>query len=160
MENKKNMRDFLSSIVTFLLSIYVLFESRNIYIKAGKVMYLSPALIPTMLGAMMLVLAILLFVSSIKDGGPSARVGEFSAYMKDVKADPNSLRMLIGLAFMGIYTFVLLGLFPFWLATFLFMFLLMFFLEAGDIIHIVIISAVITALVVFLFQVCFRVPLP
>lgn len=108
----------------------------------------------------MLVLSILLFVSSIKDGGPGARVGEFSAYMKDVKADPNSLRMLIGLAFMGIYTFVLLGLFPFWLATFLFMFLLMFFLEAGDIIHIVIISAVITALVVFLFQVCFRVPLP
>ena len=108
----------------------------------------------------MLVLSILLFVASIKDGGPGARVGEFSAYMKDVKADPNSLRMLIGLAFMGIYTFVLLGLFPFWLATFLFMFLLMFFLEAGDIIHIVIISAVITALVVFLFQVCFRVPLP
>lgn len=123
-------------------------------------MYLSPTLIPTMLGAMMLVLSILLFVSSIKDGGLGARVGEFSNYMKDVKADPNSLRMLIGLAFMGIYTFVLLGLFPFWLATFLFMFLLMFFLEAGDIIHIVIISAVITALVVFLFQVCFRVPLP
>ena len=154
------MRDFLSSIVTFLLSIYVLFESRNIYVKAGKVMYLSPALIPTMLGVMMLILSVLLFFESIRNGGPGARIAEFSEYMKGVKADPNSLRMLIGLVFMGIYTFVLLGLFPFWLATFLFMFLLMFFLEAGDIVRIVIISAVITALVVFLFQVCFRVPLP
>lgn len=160
MENNKKLRDFISSIVILLLSVFVLAESRGIYVKAGKTLYLSPALIPLMLGTILLVLSVVLMLESLKEGGIAARAAEGKQWMKAIKEDPNSLRMLIGLVLMGIYTFVLLGMLPFWLATFLFMFLLMYFLEAGSLVKIVVISIVVTALIIFLFQVCFRVPLP
>ena len=155
MENNRKMKDFLSSIVLLALSFFVLFESWRIYQKAGKLLYLSPALIPLMLGGILLLLSLVLLLESLKDGGAGARVEEMKAVFRDLKKDPNSFRMLV-----GVYTFVLLGLLPFWLATFLFMLLLMYFLEAGSLVQIVSVSVLVTALIIFLFQVCFRVPLP
>lgn len=160
MENRKSMKDFISAVILILLSVYVLFEGFNIYTKAGKPLYLSPALIPMMLGVMLLVLSIVLLFGSLKDGGAAARGAEMKAWFKEIKADSNTMRMLIGVVIMGLYTFVLLGMLPFWLATFLFMFLLMYFLEAGSIVEILSVSVIITGLVIFLFQICFRVPLP
>ncbi|MDD3252917.1 MAG: tripartite tricarboxylate transporter TctB family protein [Lachnospiraceae bacterium] len=160
MEAKKKLQDFLSSIVVFAVSIFILVESYKIYLKAGKVFYLSAAFVPVLLGALLLVLSVVLFLGSIKEGGVSARTTEFQEVWQAMVKDNNSLRMLTGLIMMAIYTFVLLEILPFWLATFLFMFLLMFFLDAGSITKILIITAVMDGLIVFLFQVCFRVPLP
>lgn len=160
MENNKKMKDFVSSIVMLVLAVYVLVESYKIYMKAGKLMYLSPGLIPMMLGAILLVLSVVLLASSLKEGGAGARIGEFKAWAKEMKEDKNTMRMFIGVVLMGLYTFVMLGMLPFWLATFLFMLLLMYFLEAGSLVKIVLISVLVTGLVIFLFQVCFRVPLP
>ncbi len=160
MENNRKMKDFLSSIVLLALSFFVLFESWRIYQKAGKLLYLSPALIPLMLGGILLLLSLVLLLESLKDGGAGARVEEMKAVFRDLKKDPNSFRMLVGVVLMGVYTFVLLGLLPFWLATFLFMLLLMYFLEAGSLVQIVSVSVLVTALIIILFQVCFRVPLP
>lgn len=160
MENYRKMKDFVSSIVLLLLSFFVLFESWQIYQKAGKLLYLSPALIPLILGCILLLLSVVLLVGSLKDGGAGARVQEMKTLFQDIKKDPNSFRMLVGVVLMGVYTFVLLGLLPFWLATFLFMLLLMYFLEAGSLVQIVSVSVIVTVLIIFLFQVCFRVPLP
>lgn len=160
MDNNKKMKDFLSSIVIFFVALFVIAESHNIYVKAGKVFYLSPALIPMMLGVMLLLLSLVLLGSSLKDGGIAARNAEIKEFLKAVKEDPNSVRMLVGVVLMALYTFVLMEFLPFWLATFLFMLILMYFLEAGSLVKIIGISVVITALVIFLFQICFRVPLP
>lgn len=160
MENRKKMKDFISSVIMFLLSLFVILESWKIYGKAGKPMYLSPALIPLMLGVILLFLSITLCITSLKEGGVSARITEWKEVWKELKEDPNTVRMLVGVVLMGLYTFVLLGMLPFWLATFLFMLLLMYFLEAGSIVQIVSISILVTGLIIFLFQVCFRVPLP
>lgn len=160
MENNKRMKDFVSSIVMLLLSVFVLAQSYGIYKKAGKLLYLSPGLIPMMLGTILLVLSIVLLIGSLKDGGVAARTSEIKSLFKELKEDPNTMRMLIGVVLMGLYTFVMLGLLPFWIATFIFMMLLMYFLEAGSIPQIVVISAIVTALIILLFQVCFRVPLP
>ena len=160
MENNKKMKDFMSSAVIFILALYVLFEGYNIYTKSGKLLYLSPALIPLMLGTILLVLSIVLFAESLKEGGMQARTAEIKDWSRKVKADPNTMRMLVGVVLMGLYTFVLLGMLPFWLATFLFMLLLMYFLESVSIVNIVVISVVVTGLVLFQLQVCFRVPLP
>ena len=157
MDNNKKMKDFLSSIVIFFVALFVIVESRTIYIKAGKLFYLSPALIPMMLGVLLLILSLVLFFSSLKDGGFAARKTEIAAFLKAVKEDPNSVRMLVGVLLMALYTFVLMEFLPFWLATFLFMMILMYFLEAGSLIKIVAVSVVITAAVIFLFQICFRV---
>ena len=129
MENNNKMKDFISSAVIFILSLYVLFEGYNIYTRSGKMLYLSPALIPLMLGTILLVLSIVLFTESLKEGGLQARAAELKAWSGEVKADRGTMRMLVGVVLMGLYTFVLLGMLPFWLATFLFMLLLMYFLE-------------------------------
>ena len=70
------------------------------------------------------------------------------------------MRMFIGVVLMAVYTFILIEILPFWIATFLFMFLLMYFLDAGSLVKILLVSAASVALIVLLFQVCFRVPLP
>lgn len=160
MEDNRKMKDFISSIVLFIGALYVLFESYHIYTKAGKLLYISPALIPLMLGAILLLLSVVLLLTSLKDGGAAARSLEMKKWFNTVKEDSNTVRMLVGVVLMGLYTFVMLGLLPFWLATFLFMLLLMYFLEAGSMMKIVAVSVVITGLVIFLFQACFRVPLP
>lgn len=160
MEDNKKMKDFISSIVICLVAVYVLFEGYRIYAKAGKLLYLSPGLLPLMLGAILLVLSIVLCLTSIKEGGVGARITELKDWWQVTVKDKNTMRMVIGVVLMGLYTFVMLGMLPFWLATFLFMLLLMYFLEAGSIVKIVLISVLVTGLVILLFQVCFRVPLP
>ena len=87
MENNNKMKDFISSAVIFILSLYVLFEGYNIYTKSGKLLYLSPALIPLMLGTILLVLSIVLFTGSLKEGGLQARAAELKAWSGEVKAD-------------------------------------------------------------------------
>lgn len=160
MPNERKRLDFISSIVIFALSIYVLISSVNIYQSSGKVFYVSPALVPAMLGAVLCLLSVVLFFTSIKEGGVAARVTEVKTYFGGIFKDKNTFRMLVGILLIALYTFVLLELLPFWLSTFLFCLLLMYFLDAGSILKIVIISALCSALIVFLFQVCFRVPLP
>lgn len=154
------MKDFLSSIVLILLAGFVLFESRTIYLKSGKEMYVSPALIPILLGSLLMILAVALLVNSLKDGGVSARCKEMKETWSAIVSDPNTKRMLIGLAFMVLYTFILLGRLPFIASTIIFMVLLMKYLGAGSWPKIVGISVVITILIYVLFEVCFRVPLP
>ena len=80
MENNNKMKDFISSAVIFSLSLYVLFEGYNIYTRSGKLLYLSPALIPLMLGTILLVLSIVLFTGSLKEGGLQARAAELKAW--------------------------------------------------------------------------------
>lgn len=160
MENNKKMKDFISSIVICCVAVYVICEGFRIYVKAGKLLYLSPGLLPLMLGVILLILSIVLLRTSLKDGGAGARISELKQWCQETAKDKNTVRMIVGVVLMGLYTFVLLGFLPFWLATFLFMLLLMYFLEAGSIVKIVLISVLVTGLVIFLFQVCFRVPLP
>lgn len=160
LDKNGKVKDFIAGIVLILLSVFVLVESRIIFVKAGKEMHLSPALIPTLLGTLLLILAIALFAGSLKDGGVRARCSEMKVMFREVKEDPNTLRMLIGLCFMALYTFVLLGVLPFWLSTIIFLVALMKYLGAGSLPKIVMISVVVTGLIILLFQVLFRVPLP
>lgn len=160
MDNKGKMKDFMSSVVLVLLSVYVLTESRNIFVKAGKELHLSPALIPTLLGSLLLLLSITLLVESLKDGGVSARCREMKEMFGEVKGDSNTPRVLIGLAIMALYTFVLLGNLPFWLSTIIFLVLLMKFLGAGSMPKILVVSVCVTGCIILLFEVLFRVPLP
>lgn len=123
-------------------------------------MYVSPALIPILLGSLLMILAVALLVNSLKDGGVGARCKEMKETWNAIVSDPNTKRMLIGLAFMILYTFILLGRLPFIASTIIFMVLLMKYLGAGSWPKIVGISVVITILIYLLFEVCFRVPLP
>lgn len=160
MDHERKRFDFLSSIIMFALSVYVIIAGIGIYHKAGKLFYISPALVPTMLGAVLCLLSVVLFLGSLRDGGISARVTEIKSYFSGIFQNKNTMRMLTGVLLMALYTFVLLDLLPFWLSTFLFVLLLMFFLDAGSLTKILAITVLCSALIVLLFQVCFRVPLP
>lgn len=68
--------------------------------------------------------------------------------------------MAIGVLIMALYTFVLLSFLPFWLSSLIFMIILMLYLKAESPVKILVISGGAVALIVLLFQVLFRVPLP
>ncbi len=160
MEKNKKTYDFFSSIVMFLLAVYFIFESLNIYTEAGKVFYLSAALVPAMLGGILFLLSLALFFTSLKEGGIKERLKEIKELYLAIKQDKNTFRIIAGIGIMALYIFVFMAFLPFWLATFLFILLLLYFLDAGSIIHITLIAATSVAFIVLLFQVFFRVPLP
>lgn len=152
--------DFASSTVLIITALYVIYESLDIYEQAKEPMYLSPALAPLILGCALLLCSILLFVNSIKDGGPSARIQELAAWFGQIKGEAATKSMLIGTIIIGIYTYFLLGTLPFMLATLIFMVALMMYLKVGSFAKILIISIITVAATHGLFQELFRVPLP
>lgn len=170
MDKYTKMKDFVASIVLILLSAYIITDGVRMYNDAGKVLYTSPALIPLLLGSLLLVLSVVLLVSSSKDGGFKARGAEMKELWKAIVSDSNTVRMLIGFAMMAVYTFLLLGNLPFWAATVIFLIALMIYLECGNELKaylnwkawakVIVISVVTVALIILLFQVAFRVPLP
>ena len=152
--------DFASSLALILLSVYVIYESLDIYEKAKEPMYLSPALAPLILSCALLLCSLLLFAGSIKDGGIAVRVRELSEWFAQVKGEAATKSMLIGTIIIGIYTYFLLGALPFMAATLIFMVALMMYLKVGSFVKILIISVITVAATHGLFQELFRVPLP
>lgn len=152
--------DFMGSIVLSVASLFIILSGYGIYEKSGELMHVSPGLLPIILGVAMLLCSLLLFFSSLKDGGASKRVEEIKEWIGIIFKSETTISMLVGTVIMGVYTFVLLSILPFWLASLLFMIFLMIYLNATSIVKILILSGGGVALVVLLFQVLFRVPLP
>lgn len=159
MEHKKHF-DFLTSLVLIAVSAYIAAAGFGIYQDAGEPMYVSPGLFPIVLGIALALCSVFLLLQSLKGGGASARCAELKQWAGTVLKEPTCISMLIGTLIMGIYTYLLLSLLPFWLASLLFMILLMMYLNSGSVVKILLISGGAVAGVVALFQVLFRVPLP
>lgn len=153
--------DFLSAIVLIVLAAAILIGSLSIGREAGEVWYLSPGLMPGVLGAALLLCSILQLVSSLKDGGAAVRWAETHAWAKATFfGNPVTVRMLVGVALMAVYTFVLMHFFSFWLASLLFMIALLLYLKAAKPVKALLFAGCAVGLIVLLFQAFFRVPLP
>lgn len=160
MEGKIRHLDFVSSICLFLFSVYVIWESLNIYKNVGGPMYSSPGLMTLIVGSMLLLSSLLLFNKTMKNVGFTANVHAFSSWFREFIRAKDTLNMLKGIAILAIFTFFLLPRFPFLLASFIFMFILMKVMGAGSNLKILIISVSVSASVFTLFQIIFKVPLP
>ena len=69
---EKKYLDFLGGLVLLMLSVIIIIASVLMHIKSGEVFYLSPGLMPMILGIALLFCSLFYFAESLKDGGFSA----------------------------------------------------------------------------------------
>lgn len=158
--NEKKHFDFVSAVVLILVSVGIIVMSLQIHNQSGEVLYLSPGLMPLILGIALLACSIFQLIRSLKDGGFRTRSQEMSAWFKETIKDHTVHSMVIGVVIMAIYTFILMSFLPFWAASLIFIVALMLYLKATSLVRICLLAAGSVGFIVLLFQVLFRVPLP
>ena len=152
--------NFISSILITAVSIAILILSFGIYRSAEQPLHTSPALMPGMLGILLLVTAVMLFFQSIKGEGLAARATQAKAWAVAVLREPATRDTVIGIGIMAIYTLVLLKIMPFWASSLIFTIAMLAFLRAASWWKLLLISGSLVGGIVLLFAVVFRVPLP
>lgn len=152
--------DFISSIVLFLLSIFIVTESIGINGEVGGPLFSSPGLLPLFLGTMLMLCSVLLFVRSMKQSGFAGNIDDLKMWLQQNAKSSETRNMLLGIAILALFTFFLLPRLPFLLASFIFLFVLMKVMNAGSVRKIVLTSVIVSAAVYTLFEIIFKVPLP
>ncbi len=159
-------KDFNISLVLVGLGLYATIEGIRMYIKAAKPPYnieqfsISPGFLPTVLGALLLLLSITLFLKSIRGCGLHFQFSSLLSWCKQAVFDTDIRLMVVGMLIMGLYAYLLIGLLPYWLSSVIFLIALMVFLRATSLWKILLISILSVGLVIVLFQVVFNVSLP
>ena len=162
-EGKEHL-DFLTSIVLFAICIAAIILSVG-YWKASKAaFYASPGFMPIIVSSGLALLSAIQFFNSLKGSSVSERWTQVAYAIPAGLRSPKVWRAAGGLAIFAIYIFVLLGRLPFWLASFLALFVSLLYLnwkkEVTAILKLAVIAALSIAGVVVLFQVIFSVPMP
>jgi hypothetical protein len=112
------------------------------------------------LGVVLVLLSVILFAKSLKGTSFNAQLKVFSSSLQGIKGNQDMKTMFVGTLILAIYTFLLMAILPFWIASILFLTALMFYLKAGKFWKILLISALSIGAVVLLFQVGFNAALP
>lgn len=159
MEDKKYI-DFISAVVTGILSIYVIADSIRMYLDAGEKLYYSPAFLPLILGVGLLLCSGILLGRSFKETGISTTVTQIKESAKQVVRSDTVKKALIGLCIMGVYVFGLLPLLGFVISTLIFMVVMMMFMKVGSLLKIILIAVVLVGVIYVAFQMVFGVMLP
>lgn len=159
MENKTHI-DFASSIALGILSVYVILESLRIHADAGEALYISPGLMPLILGCGLLACTIFLCIRSVKQAGLELNLSGMKKGAAGFVKSQVVLNSFLGLIIMGLYVFVMLERLHFIVATFIFLVAFMLFLKAGHIVKILILTVAVIALTYLVFQRGFGVLLP
>ena len=176
MNNKT--KDMVFAIATLLFGIYITSESLKIVKIASQKPFnvssfsLSPGMLPTVLGFGLIFFAFLLLYFSFKQENKSYKQAindnaqDFTQAVKKAVKDPDMYRMIIGMIFMAVFTFVLIGLrignfyLPFYVTGSIFMFSLMMYLGAGKWWQCLIITVVTMIIINVLFIYGFKAILP
>ncbi|HPZ15455.1 MAG TPA: tripartite tricarboxylate transporter TctB family protein [Sphaerochaeta sp.] len=164
MDNKQ--KDFVISLALVALGVYTTVGGVNIYLRAAKPPYnitdlgISPGLLPIILGALLLILSLVLFFKTLKESSLAARTTTLALWFKDAAKNKDIQMMVGGMVIMAIYSFLLVGLLPYWIASTVFLIALMSFLRASKFLTIVLVALIAVGSVILLFQVGFNVSLP
>ena len=134
--------------------------------KLGGAFYASTGFMPTIIAGALIIMAITLFVNSIKGSSISERCRQLGAAVPATLHSKVFWRAVIGLAIFAVYIFVLLGRLPFWLASFLVLLAILLYLnfegkfQLKPVLKLILIAALSIGGIVLLFQVAFSVPMP
>lgn len=164
LQKKSARNDLYSSIVLFLISLYVFIEGVrmpvSVYTGSDGAWYGAPGGFPVIIGGILMILSVMLFAKSWRITG-GFRKDDFqdmtavlrSAYVK---------RLALITVLLAVYIFVLLGRVPFYVATFLFLFvtMLVFRRNGFAVWKLLVISVVIDALITYGFGTLAGIPLP
>ena len=170
MESKT--KEMIFSFALILTGIYVAIEGLRIYQRAAGAPYfitefsISPGFIPFILGIALVLFSVLFLLSCLKDENMS-RVealrehwGEFADWLKANSKNKDIAFTIGAVVIMGIYTYVLMELLPFWAASMIFLAALFFYLRSGKWWKNLIIAILGVIAIVIVFQYCFNAALP
>ena len=169
-QDKKNMRDtdVLFALILMVASIALIIYSLVISFEAMRVtdcaFYIAPGLPTLLIGFFLLVSAMILLVTARRQGGDLRWLSPKKFLVKFKSKEFWNTVIVFGYLFL--YMIVLwertplLGIhIPFWLATFIFLNLMMITFKATKFLNIIIISGITTFLVDFFFRTLARIPL-
>lgn len=164
MDNKQ--KDFIISLALVALGVYATVGGVDIYRRAARPPYnitslgISPGLLPIILGSLLLILSLILFFKSLKESSFIGRASTLALWLKSAAKNSDIQMMVGGMVIMAIYSFLLVGLLPYWIVSTLFLIALMSFLRASKFLTIIMVALIAVGLVILLFQVGFNVSLP
>lgn len=156
------VKDFFSAIVLLLVSGFVLQQCADIYTEAGVPMNVSPALLPLFLGCCLLLCSIILLLRTLKGQRASVLTSLIICGVKGwfKSAESEWQRVLGGVFLLGVYIFLLIPIFEFWLSTSIFLISTYLFLRATSLWKMGIITLGSVGGIILLFQQVFNVNLP
>jgi len=158
--DRKTHLDFMTSIVLLLLAVYVIWDSMIMAHSVGGPFYATPGMLPMLLGLALGLTAFLLLKRSIREDGIKNNLASIKAWASSMRKSRTVKEMLLGILILGIYTFLLVPTFPFWISGMIFLVFIMGVLNATSLLKSIVIAAVTVASIVLIFEVLFHVPLP
>ena len=170
MESKT--KEMIFSFALILTGIYVAIEGLRIYQRAAGAPYfitefsVSPGFIPFILGIALVLFSILFLLTCLKMEGKGRievlriRWNEFVSWLKTNSRNVDIAFTIGAVVIMGIYTYVLMELLPFWAASMIFLAALFFYLRSGKWWKNLLVAVLGVLAIVIVFQYCFNAALP
>lgn len=154
-KNFDSAADFISSVLLILFSVFVLVESLRMPLRGGRII-ISPGLLPTVMGAILMILSVMLLVSAVKKRGHGFVKSWVAVTLKDVEFK----RWLAIASITGVYIFFI-GRVPFYLATFVYFIGIFLYLKStGKYWTMVLIALAATVFTSYIIPEAFGMPLP
>lgn len=150
----------MTGIVLLVVAGYVVWDSTLMAGRVGGPFYTTPGMLPIVLGLALALTASLLLKRSIREEGLKTTLDNIKNWACVMCKSKTVKEMLLGIVILGVYTFLLVPAFPFWLSGLIFLVFIMGVLNATSLMKSLIISAVTVAAIVVVFEVIFHVPLP
>lgn len=156
--------DFLTAIILLIVSVAAIILSLGYWRDLGGEFYASPGFMPTIIAAFLIVMAVTLLLQSVKGSSVAERCRQLGAALPRTLHSRTFWRAVIGLAIFAVYIFGMLGRLPFWLASFIVLLAILFYLNQPkgmkSIVTLALIGVLSVAGIILLFQVAFSVPMP
>ena len=155
--------DLIAGVVIFAVSIYVMIKSITFWKEDFvDVFYYSAGLMPMMIGACLFIFSALYIRRTLKEHSLKECLKDIKNFSIEFVKNKNVHKALVGLVIFWIYIFLMLGKMPFWIATFVTLSALLIFInwQRSWILLLLLISAVATFMIILIFQIIFKVPMP
>lgn len=154
--------DFFSALLLILFTGFLFQQSLLIHEDAKVAWQVSPALLPVFLGSCLLLCSLILLLRSMKQQSAAALSGSVKQHICDWFCAENSdwKRVLGGITLLGIYIFILIPIFEFWLSASLFLLAIFLFLRAASYAKSILVAVGTVGGIIILFNKIFNVTLP
>ena len=157
MENK-NLRssDILTGIILAALGVFIIIYSINL--SRGEIFYTSAGLMPLLLGVFFAATGVYLAINGHRKGG-SLAMFTLSKIMDAIRTK-QGINTIFILAWLALYNFVFLNILPYFIATFLYLVVMMVLFYKRSIVLAVVVSVCASIAITIMFGSVAGIPLP
>ncbi len=149
--------DVVFPAIVMILSVLAFYHAYGM--RVPQTMLDAPGLFPMVMSSLIFLTAVVVFVNGIRNRGWQ-KLKRFWSQDGAIKGNVMLIRALVISALMLLYVYVLIPELPYFVASFVFLIALMLFLRSTKIIYIVVIAAVASYAIYYLFRHALNIPLP